>query len=211
MWIEYLPYVRPFLGYLEDFTERQWCTRDSWGGETDFTSWWKKHHVIWQRASKETGENFVTILQCTIQDFMSRILMPWNWTLAMRRESVVLVLWWYTGLLSSQEQLRKKRDCCASHSHPPDCIYFALPPLNELNVLLFKTNSSTCSLKHISWHVFEDVGPTNCSFSKPSSSATAFIQAKPLSHLSMWSVYQPLNYPVCFHIVLSHLFRLFST
>lgn len=118
-----------------------------------------------------------------------------------RRRSVALVLWWYLGLLSSQEQLRKKIDCPAIHCHLPDCIYSALLPLtiNELTVLLFKTSSSNCSLSHVTCHLFEDVGPANYSFSNPNNSTTTFIQEKPLSHLSIWSVYQPLNYSLCFH------------
>lgn len=81
----------------------------------------------------------------------------------------------------------QEKGCHAIHSHPPDHIYSALPPLtiSEVTVLLFKTSSSTCSLKHNTCHIFEDVGPTNYSFSTPNSSATTFIQAKPLSHLSI--------------------------
>lgn len=73
-----------------------------------------------------------------------------------------------------------KRGCRVLHSYPPDCIYSMLSPLtiNELTVLLFKTHSSPVTYSM-------DVGPTNYSFSNPNTSATTFIQAKPLGHLSV--------------------------
>lgn len=63
------------------------------------------------------------------------------------------------------------------------------PPstINELTMLLFKTSSSNSSLRHITCHLFEDVGSANYSFSNPNNSTTTFIQEKPLSHLSIWS------------------------
>lgn len=100
----------------------------------------------------------------------------------------------YSGATQNKERLP-----CPTHR--PDCVYSAFPPLtlNELTVFILKTNSSTCSLEAITSHLFKDVSPANYTLSSPSSSTVPFIQAKSLNHLSVWSLYQPLNCSLCFH------------
>lgn len=82
MWVEHLLYVQPFLKYLENFIEREaaeyWLGTDGLEKQTSAFDKGAASHVA---KGKQT---VVAILQCTIQDLMSRILKLWNWALVGR-------------------------------------------------------------------------------------------------------------------------------
>lgn len=90
---------------------------------------------------------------------------------------------------------------------------FCLSPLTlkDMIVLLFKTNSSTCSLEHITFHLFKDFNPANYSLSNPNSSITTFLQAKLLNISRSDHCTNLLTVLFASTLVLPHLLNLFST
>lgn len=153
----------------------------------------KEQQVMLQKASKQLWPFYNVLSRTSWVEFLHFETGLW---LEGNHGTCSLMLPWSSPISGATQ---KTREAAIS----PHWLHIFCPPSFNYKwpnyALIFKTNSPACTLKYITSYLFKDVSPAKYSHSDPNCFTTTFIQAKPLNHLSVWSLNQPLNCCLCLH------------